>query len=56
MIFQVCISTWMFAMILKGYDLDNKKNITKWLVENSWGEDIGMKGEYIMSNNWFKKY
>lgn len=44
------------AMILKGYDVDNKKNITKWLVENSWGEDIGMKGEYIMSNNWFKKY
>lgn len=44
------------AMIFKGYDIDNKKNISQWLLENSWGEDNGIDGEYIMSKDWFNKY
>ena len=46
------------AMVIIGYDENNKK-ITKWLVENSWGEDDGdddNEGYLRMSNNWFKKY
>jgi len=44
------------AMIFRGYDIDSKGNISQWLVENSWGDDMGNNGYYIMSNDWFKKY
>ena len=44
------------AMTIRGYDIDNNKNITQWLVENSWGDEIGKDGEYIMSNDWYKKF
>lgn len=43
------------AMIMKGYDKINHK-ITKWLIENSWGEHNELNGDLIMSNNWFKEY
>jgi len=44
------------AMIFKGYDIDDNKNITQFLVENSWGNKSGIKGDYIMNTNWFNKY
>ena len=46
------------AMVIIGYDKDKNNKITKWLVENSWGEqgDKDNKGYLRMSNNWFKKY
>lgn len=44
------------AMIIRGYDLDKNGNITQWLVENSWGDNIGKNGYYIMSHQWFKRY
>ena len=44
------------AMLFKGYDKDKNDKITQYLVENSWGKDYGIDGEYIMSDNWFKKY
>ena len=47
------------AMVFSGYDRDKNNQITKWLVENSWGDEYGDKdneGYLRMSNNWFKKY
>ena len=43
-------------MIIRGYDLDNKGNITQWQVENSLGDNMGQNGYYIMSHQWFKRY
>ena len=46
------------AMVLIGYDKINKKTyeVDKWLVENSWGEEIGNAGYMRMSNEWFNKF
>ena len=47
------------AMVIIGYDRNKNNKITKWLVENSWGDDDGDKdneGYLRMSNNWFEKY
>ena len=43
------------AMCLTGY---NKKNgeTNRYKVENSWGEDVGNKGYFIMSSSWFDSF
>jgi bleomycin hydrolase len=28
----------------------------RWRVENSWGEDNGQKGFYLMNDSWFDEY
>lgn len=28
----------------------------RWKVENSWGEESGNKGFYLMNDNWFDEY
>lgn len=43
------------AMQLVGVDRKNGK-IIKWKVENSWGKDVGEKGFYVMSPDWFNDY
>ncbi len=43
------------AMLIKGYDIVNNK-ITKWLIENSWGDENELDGNLIMSNSWFKEF
>ncbi len=40
------------AMVLMGVDYIKEK-IIKWLVENSWGTDIGKKGYLHMYDEWF---
>lgn len=30
--------------------------ITKWKVENSWGEKVGNRGFFVMNHSWFKNY
>lgn len=43
------------AMIFTGVNLSDGKP-TRWKVENSWGEERGEKGFFIMSDNWFDEY
>ena len=43
------------AVVIKGYNLDKGKT-NGFLIENSWGEDNGFKGNYYMNIDWFKNY
>lgn len=44
------------AMVFTGVNLleDGKPN--RWKVENSWGDERGQKGYYVMSDPWFDEY
>lgn len=44
------------AMCITGVAFDTKGVPTKWKIENSWGEDRGYKGYFIMSASWFDQY
>lgn len=41
------------CMLIVGVDLDEQDRPLKWKVENSWGADVGKKGYFIMSDEWF---
>jgi bleomycin hydrolase len=43
------------AMVISGVNLVNDIP-TKWKIENSWGEDNGVKGYYVMSPSWFDTF
>jgi bleomycin hydrolase len=43
------------AMVITGVDLVDGKP-TKWKVENSWGDKVGHKGYFVMSDAWMDKY
>ncbi|WP_076460709.1 aminopeptidase C [Limosilactobacillus caccae] len=43
------------AMVITGVDLVDGKP-TKWKVENSWGNKVGKKGYFVMSDDWMDKY
>jgi bleomycin hydrolase len=45
----------LHAVIIKGYNFDNSKT-NGFLVENSWGETSGFKGNYYMAKSWFEDY
>jgi bleomycin hydrolase len=42
------------CMLIVGVDLDAEGQPIKWKVENSWGADVGKKGYFIMSDEWFE--
>ena len=43
------------AMVFTGVHLEKEKPV-RWKVENSWGEDRGEKGFYLMTDKWFDEY
>lgn len=43
------------AMVITGVDLVDGKP-TKWKVENSWGDKVGHKGYFVMSDAWFDEF
>lgn len=50
---QTCLT---HAMMLLGVDIAEDGGIAKWKVENSWGDDVGKKGFFVMSAEWFRTY
>ncbi len=44
------------AMVFQGVNLDDDGKPTRWRVENSWGDEPGQKGYYVMSDAWFDEY
>lgn len=44
------------AMTLIAVDINEKGEYTKWMVENSWGEKAGWRGNLIMTDEWFNEY
>ena len=43
------------AMLFTGVDMVRGKP-RRWRVENSWGEECGQKGFYIMNDSWFNEH
>ena len=43
------------AMALIAVDVEDGR-IKKWKVENSWGDEVGEKGFFVMSQDWFNLY
>lgn len=44
------------AMVITGVDLDEKGQAKRWKIENSWGDQSGAKGYYVMSDSWFDRF
>ena len=44
------------AMVITGVDLDEEGRPLKWKVENSWGDEVGDKGFFVMDDAWFGEF
>ncbi|MEQ9459365.1 MAG: C1 family peptidase [Phycisphaeraceae bacterium] len=47
------------AMLFTGVDVithDGEETPRRWRVENSWGDELGRKGFFLMNDNWFDQY
>jgi bleomycin hydrolase len=47
------------AMLFTGVDILGEPAsgpVRRWRVENSWGEEPGRKGFFVMNDNWFDEY
>lgn len=44
------------AMVFQGVNLTDDGEPDRWRVENSWGEEPGKKGYFVMSDQWFDEY
>ena len=44
------------AMTLQGVNLDENGKPNRWRIENSWGDEAGRDGFYVMSDRWFEEY
>lgn len=44
------------AMVIVGVNLDENGLPNRWKIENSWGEEAGQKGYFVMSDKWFDAY
>ena len=43
------------AMVITGVHLEKGKPV-RWKIENSWGDQNGVKGYYTCSDTWFDQY
>ncbi|KAG5518981.1 hypothetical protein PMAC_002512 [Pneumocystis sp. 'macacae'] len=43
------------AMVITGVHIENGKPV-KWRVQNSWGEDAGQKGWFMMTDEWMSQF
>lgn len=44
------------AMVITGVNLDENGAPVRWKIENSWGDEHGEKGYYLMSASWFDAF
>lgn len=44
------------AMVLSGVNFGEDGKPDRWKIENSWGEDSGLKGYFIGSRKWFREF
>ena len=44
------------AMVITGVDLDEKGKALKWKIQNSWSDEHGEKGYYLMGAEWFDHF
>ncbi|KAJ6609816.1 peptidase C1B bleomycin hydrolase [Mycena sp. CBHHK59/15] len=53
---QVNESAMTHAMVISAVHLDPVGNPVRFKVENSWGEDVGDKGYFVMTSAWFDEF
>lgn len=51
-----CESAMNHAMCITGVTFDENGAPDKWKIENSWGDEMGNKGYYLASSEWFDTY
>lgn len=44
------------AMVFQGVNLKEDGSADRWRVENSWGEEPGAKGYFVMTDDWFSEH
>ena len=44
------------AMVITGVNLDGNGQPNRWKIENSWSDERGTKGYYVMNGSWFDKF
>ncbi|KAG5637985.1 hypothetical protein H0H81_002346 [Sphagnurus paluster] len=52
---QVNESAMTHAMVISGVHLDDKGKPIRYKVENSWGDAVGQKGYFVMTDRWFEE-
>lgn len=54
---QTGSSAMTHAMVITGVHLDPATGVPiRWKIENSWGDDVGDKGYFVMTDAWFDQY
>ncbi|CAH6723222.1 cysteine proteinase 1, mitochondrial [[Candida] jaroonii] len=53
---QTASSAMTHAMVLTGVHLDSEGKPVRWKIENSWGSDVGDKGYFLMTDEWFDEF
>lgn len=53
---QTGASAMTHAMVITGVHLDKNNKPVRWKIENSWGDAVGDKGYFVMTDEWFDEY